>query len=126
MAIPKYGYTYSQKVEDAVTAKRNPFWVEIVEQFDGGAVIPVSGTETVGKLIPAGTPITIAGNKIGGTVTLNGTAPTGLTKTDVIIGELGAPVDIVTRGKCYINRTEATITSAQKTALASRILMMED
>ena len=89
-------------------------------------MIPVSSTNTVGKLIPALTPITVAGNKIGGAVTLNGSSPTGLTKTDVIIGENGAPVDIVTRGKCYINRTEATITTAQKNALASRILMMED
>ena len=121
-----YGYSYPQKVDDAVFAKRIPFWIEIEEQFDGGAVIPVSSTNTVGKLIPVGTPITIAGNKIGGAVTLNGSSPTGMTKTDVIIGENGAPVDIVTRGKCYINRTEATITSAQKTALASRILMMED
>lgn len=122
----KYAYTYSQTDEAAVTAKRIPFWVEITEQFDGGAVIPVSTTNPVGKLIPAGTPITIAGNKLGGAVTLNGSTPTGLTKTDVIIGEMGAPVDIVTKGKCYINRTEATITSAQKTALSNRILMMED
>lgn len=121
-----YAYSYPQKVDEAVLAKRIPVWIEIEEQFDGGAVIPVSSTNTVGKLIPALTPITVAGNKIGGAVTLNGSSPTGLTKTDVIIGENGAPVDIVTRGKCYINRTEAKITTVQKNALASRILMMED
>lgn len=120
MANP-FAHSYSQSVATSPEAKRIPVWDKVDETYNGGVTIPVNTTtQKVGTKIPAGSPVTVSASG----VTLGGNTPTGLTWHDAEIGENGAPVDIVTRGKLYVDRVEATITSTQKSALASRILFV--
>lgn len=123
MANP-YVYSFVNATTESDVAKYIPLWAEISERFDGGATIPLDDTNTLGTVIPAGTPISV--DKLGGTVELNGDTPLGYTEKDAIIGENGAPVDIVTRGKMYIDRCEATITSAQQAVLKDRFTYIQE
>lgn len=120
MANP-FVHSYTQSVATSPEAKRIPVWDQVDETYNGGATLAVNTTtQKVGTIIPAGTPVTVSASG----VTVGGNSPTGLTWHDAQIGENGAPIDIVTRGKLYIDRVDATITSTQKTALASRILFV--
>lgn len=121
MANP-FAYTYAQENGTAPIAKRHPVWDSVDEKINGGVIIPVDSTNKVGNVIPAGTPITIT----SGVASVGGSKPTGLTYADAIVGANGCPVDVVTRGKFYVSRTTASINSAQITALADRILFIED
>lgn len=123
MANP-FAHTFAETVAKSGLAKRIPVWAAVDETFEGGALLKPSESLKVGTVVPAATPITIS--KLGGEPVLNGDEPTGLTLHDAIIGENGAPVDIVTRGKLFVTRAESTITEAQKAALKERILMIEE
>lgn len=98
---------------------RVAIWIMVDEFLPVGGYLAVSETYPVGTKIPAGTPIQI--DKIGGTVTLNGTAPQGLTYEDAYVGTDGCTLTIVGRGQLNESLSEATYTSTQKTALKGRI-----
>ena len=98
---------------------RVPIWIMVDEFLPVGAYVAVSEIYPVGTKIPAGTPIQV--DKIGGTVTLNGSAPQGLTYEDAYVGTNGCTLTIVGRGQLNESLSEATYTSTQKTALKGRI-----
>lgn len=98
---------------------RVPIWIVVDEFLPVGAYLAVSDSYPVGTKIPAGTPIQV--DKVGGTVTLNGTAPQGLTYEDAYVGTDGCTLTIVGRGQLNESLSEATYTSTQKTALKGRI-----
>lgn len=119
-----YGNSFGSRTATA-TIGRIPVWGAIYEKYPSGAFVKKDATNTEGKVIPAGTPVSIA--SVGGAVTLNATTNiTGMTLQDATIGSEGATLDIVTRGEFYESRSEATITDAQKTALQSRILFIKE
>lgn len=99
-------------------------WPLVDEFYPVGVVVPVSETYPVGTKIPAATPIQV--DVIGGAPTLNGTAPVGLTYEDAYVGTDGCTLTIVTRGQVNESLSEATYTSAQKTALKGRILFIKE
>lgn len=106
-----------------------PLWDRVDEQYPSGVFVKVTGTYTVGKLIPAGTPVQIdhigAEPKIGSAAT----APTGLTRYDATVGSNGCTLTVVTRGAIYADRisgTTTTLSSTQRTALKERILFISE
>lgn len=119
-----YGNSFGEKRYDPVGAERINLWDSIEERYPSGAYLAVSSTNKEGAVIPAGTPVTIA--SVGATPTLNGASPTGLLEEDVVMGSKGCTLTIVTRGRFCESRSKATLTSAQKTALAGRILFVAE
>lgn len=119
----KYGNSLTHGKTD-YTVGSVAVWLRADEFMPAGAYLAKSTTYTLGTKIPAGTPIAV--DKIGGTVTLNGTAPDGLTYEDAYVGEDGCTLTIVTRGQINESLCTATITSAQKTALKGRILFIKE
>lgn len=117
-------YSVGEKKYDAVSVERINVWDSIEERYPSGAYLAVSTTHKEGSVIPAGTPVTIP--SVGATPTLNGASPTGLLESDVVMGSKGVYLDIVTRGRLCESRVKATLTSAQKTALAGRILFVAE
>lgn len=117
-------YSVGEKKYDAVGVERINVWDSIEERYPSGAYLAVSSTYKEGTIIPAGTPVTIA--SVGATPTLNGSSPTGLLESDVVMGSKGAYLDIVTRGRLCESRVKATLTSAQKTVLGGRILFVAE
>lgn len=113
-----YGNSFGSSKVDTDLG-RVPIWIMVDEFLPVGAYLAVSETYTVGMKIPAGTPIQV--DKIGGTVTLNGTAPQGLTYEDAYVGADGCTLTFVGRGQLNESLSEATYTSGQKTALKGRI-----
>ena len=120
--MAKFGNSFGEKRYDPVGAERINLWDSIEERYPSGAFLAVSSTNKEGAVIPAGTPVTIA--SIGATPTLNGSSPTGLLEEDVVMGSKGCTLSVVTRGRFCESRSKATLTSAQKTALAGRILFV--
>ena len=120
--MAKFGNSFGEKRYDPVGAERINLWDSIEERYPSGAYLAVSSTNKEGAVIPAGTPVTIA--SVGATPTLNGASPTGLLEEDVVMGSKGCTLTIVTRGRFCESRSKATLTSAQKTALAGRILFV--
>lgn len=119
-----YGNSFGEKRYDPVGAERINLWDSIEERYPSGAYLAVSSTNKEGAVIPAGTPVTIA--SVGATPTLNGSSPTGLLEEDVVMGSKGCTLSVVTRGRFCESRSKATLTSAQKTALAGRILFVAE
>lgn len=117
-------YSVGEKQYDAVSVERINVWDSIEERYPSGTYLTVSASHKEGSVIPAGTPVTIA--SVGATPTLNDTSPTGLLESDVVMGSKGVYLDIVTRGRLCESRVKATLTSAQKTALAGRILFVAE
>lgn len=120
--MAKFGNSFGEKRYDPVGAERINLWDSIEERYPSGAYLAVSSTNKEGAVIPAGTPVTIA--SVGATPTLNGASPTGLLEEDVVMGSNGCTLSVVTRGRFCESRSKATLTSAQKTALAGRILFV--
>lgn len=120
--MAKFGNSFGEKRYDPVGAERINLWDSIEERYPSGAYLAVSSTNKEGAVIPAGTPVTIA--SVGATPTLNGSSPTGLLEEDVVMGSKGCTLSVVTRGRFCESRSKATLTSAQKTALAGRILFV--
>lgn len=117
-------YSVGVKRTDAVGVERINVWDSIEERYPSGAYLAVSSTYKEGSVIPAATPVTITA--VGAAPTLNGTTPTGLLESDVVMGSEGVYIDVVTRGRLCESRVKATLTSAQKTALAGRILFVAE
>ena len=122
--MAKFGNSFGKKRYDPVGAERINLWDSIEERYPSGAYLAVSSTNKEGTVIPAGTPVTIA--SVGATPTLNGSSPTGLLEEDVVMGSKGCTLSVVTRGRFCESRSKATLTSAQKTALAGRILFVAE
>ena len=120
--MAKFGNSFGEKRYDPVGAERINLWDSIEERYPSGAYLAVSSTNKEGAVIPAGTPVTIA--SVGATPTLNESSPTGLLEEDVVMGSKGCTLSVVTRGRFCESRSKATLTSAQKTALAGRILFV--
>lgn len=119
-----FGNSFGEKRTGPVGAERINIWDSIEERYPSGAYLAVSTTHKEGSVIPAGTPVTIA--SVGATPVLNGASPTGLLEEDVVMGSKGCTLSVVTRGRFCESRSKATITSAQKTVLAGRILFVAE
>lgn len=122
--MASFGNSFGEKRYNPVGAERINIWDSIEERYPSGAYLAVSSTHEEGSVIPAGTPVTIA--SVGATPVLNGTSPTGLLEEDVVMGSKGCTLSVVTRGRLCESRSKATITAAQKTALAGRILFVAE
>lgn len=122
--MKNYGNTFNSAAVSPVGAERITVWKSVREFFPGGAYLAPSETYPVGSRIPALTPISV--EKPGGTPTLNGSSPLGLTYEDAYMGTDGCTLTIVTSGEALISRSEATITTAQQTALFGRISMIKE
>lgn len=120
----KYGNTFNSGREELGNAGRVSLWPMVDEFHPVGVYVPVDETNTVGKKIPAGTPISV--DVIGGAPTLGGTTPIGLTYEDAYVGTDGCTLTIVTRGQINESLSEVTYTSTQKTALKGRILFIKE
>ena len=120
----KYGNTFNSGREGLGSVGRVSLWPLVDEFYPVGVVVQVSETYPVGTKIPAATPIQV--DVIGGAPTLNSTAPIGLTYEDAYVGTDGCTLAIVTRGQVNESLSEATYTSAQKTALEGRILFIKE
>lgn len=118
----KYGNSLNHGTE-TVSVDSLSVWAKVSEMYPTGAFIKVDSTNTVGKKIPAGTPIAV--DKVGGTVTLNGTAPIGCTYEDAYVGTDGCTVGIVTKGVLNESLIEPTISSAQKGKLTGITFVKE-
>lgn len=120
----KYGNTFNEGHEVIGSASRVNLFPIVDEFYPVGCFVPVDETNTVGKKIPAGTPISV--DVLGGAPTLGGTAPIGLTYEDAYVGTNGCTLTIVTRGQIQESLSEVTYTSTQKTALKGRILFIKE
>jgi hypothetical protein len=120
----KYGNTFNEGHEVIGSVSRVNLFPIVDEFYPVGCFVPVDETNTVGKKIPAGTPISV--DVLGGAPTLGGTAPIGLTYEDAYVGTNGCTLTIVTRGQIQESLSEVTYTSTQKTALKGRILFIKE
>lgn len=120
----KYGNTFNSGREELANVGRVSLWPLVDEFYPVGCFVPVDETNTVGKKIPAGTPISV--DVIGGAPTLGGTASIGLTYEDAYVGTDGCTLTIVTRGQINESLSEVTYTSTQKTALKGRIAFIKE
>lgn len=120
----KYGNTFNSGRETLGSVGRVSLWPLVDEFYPVGVVVQVSEAYPVGTKIPAATPIQV--DVIGGTPTLNGSAPIGLTYEDAYVGTDGCTLTIVTRGQVNESLSEATYTSTQKTALKGRISFIKE
>lgn len=122
--MKNYGNSFNAEAVNPVGAERITVWKSVREIFPGGAYLAPSETYPVGTRIPALTPIAV--DKPGGTPTLNGDTPLGLTLEDAYMGTDGCTLTIVTSGEALISRSEATITETQQAALFGRISMIKE
>lgn len=120
----KYGNSFSEASEALDVLGRVSLFPMVEEWYPVGVFVAVDATNTVGKKIPAGTPVTVT--ELGGAPTLGGESPIGLTYEDAYVGENGCTLTIVTRGQINESLSEVTYTSAQKTALNGRILFIKE
>lgn len=120
----KYGNTFNEGHEELGSVGRVNLFPIVDEFYPVGVFLAADETHTVGTKIPAGTPISV--DVLGGTPTLNGSAPIGLTYEDAYVGTNGCTLTIVTRGQIQESLSEATYTSTQKTALKGRILFIKE
>lgn len=116
---------------EAIDYGKVPLWDAVDEQYPSGAYFKGNSKYTEGKTVPAGTPVEIG--SVGGEVKVGSEAekPTGLTRYDATVAKGGCTLTIVTRGAIYADRIdkgeeEAALTEAQITALAGRILFINE
>lgn len=119
-----YGNSFGPKTYPKAGAERINVWDRTIEFYPVGAKLDASDTYKEGAVIPAGTPVSV--DKPGGTATLNGDSPIGLTYQDVVMGSEAATLTIVTRGTILESRTNVTYTSAQKAALNGLIIFVKE
>lgn len=122
--MSNYGNTFGAKTYQSVGAERINVWDKTTEFYPSGAVLKVSDTYKEGSVIPAGTPVAVS--TPGGEASLNTASPVGLLYQDVVMGSEFCTLTIVTRGTILESRIEATITSAQKTALKGQIIFVKE
>lgn len=109
------GKSFGNKRTDSEVIERITLWDRIDEKLLVGATLKAGGSYPEGKVIYAGTPISV--DKLGGEATLDSETPDGLTENDVVMGSEFCTFSIVKRGIIYVDRTKATISEAQKKAL---------
>jgi hypothetical protein len=120
-----YGNEFSQKQVPAVGAERINVWDKAEEFYPSGAVFVADTDFPVGSVIPAGTAVTVA--TPGGSATLNGSSPTGLSYEDVVVGTIASTITVVTRGTFLASRSNAkALTTTQENALKGRILIVKE
>lgn len=114
-----YNHGYNHGPGDSLAVSVEALWPRADQFLIGGAFVPVDATYTVGKKIPAGTPVGL--DKMNGTLTLGSaaTSPVGLTYEDVWVGTDGVSIDIVTHGTINESLMEASVTTAQKDKLTN-------
>ena len=123
--MANYGHSFGNTSAGPVEVERIVLWESVYERYPVGAVLKVSTTYPAGTLIPAGTPISV--DKLGGTATLNGSAPMGLTLDDVTMGADFCTLTIVTKGRIMEDRYKGTAyTTAQKNALKNSITFIKE
>lgn len=122
--MANYGHSFGNTSAGPVEVERIVLWEKVEERYPVGAVLKASDAYKEGTLIPAGTPISV--DKLGGTATLNGTAPIGLTLDDVTMGADFCTLTIVTKGRIMEDRYNGTpYTTAQKKALVGITFIKE-
>lgn len=123
--MANYGHSFGNTSAGPVEVERVVLWEKVEERYPVGAVLKASTTYKEGTLIPAGTPISV--DKLGGTATLNDTAPIGLTLDDVTMGADFCTLTIVTKGRILEDRYNGTAyTTAQKNALKGNITFIKE
>lgn len=110
----KYGNTFNSGRGDSPSVSVEAIWPRADKFYPCGAFVKVDSTNTVGKKIPAGTPVQI--DKIGSAPSLGSAAtnPIGLTYEDAYVGTDGCSLTIVTAGDFNESLSEASITTTQK------------
>ena len=113
-----------------IPVSRVPIWDHVDEQYPSGVFVKADSTNTVGKKIPAATPVSVdklgGDHKIGSSVSKEDV--TGLTRYDAWVGSEGCTLTVVTRGGLYSSRVEeeAGLTSDIQDALASRFQFIKE
>lgn len=122
--MTNHGHSFGNTSAGPVEVERVVLWAKVEERYPTGVVLKVSDTYPKDKVIPAGTPVSV--DKLGGTATLNGTSPIGLTLDDVVMGADFCTLTIVTRGTIMEDRySGTTYTAAQKKALTGITFIKE-
>lgn len=121
----KYGNTFNSGRGDSPSVSVEAIWPRADKFYPCGAFVKVDSTNTVGKKIPAGTPVQI--DKIGSAPLLGSAAtnPIGLTYEDAYVGTDGCSLTIVTAGDFNESLSEASITSSQKGKLTGITFIKE-
>ncbi len=112
----KYGNSFDASVVNVPVASVAIF-PKVDEFYPAGGYVAKDATNTVGKKIPAGTPVEVG--KVGQVTKMGAaaTSPIGVTYEDAIVGENGCTLTIVTKGMMNESLAEATLTAAQKKAI---------
>lgn len=114
--MANYGHSFGNTSAGPAEVERVVLWSDVYERYPVGAILKASETYPEGKVIPAGTPISVS--KPGGEATLNSSTPIGLTLDDVTMGADFCTLTIVTRGRILEDRYGGTAyTATQKKAL---------
>lgn len=121
----KYGNTFNSGAGDSPSVSVEAIWPRADKFYPCGAFVKVDSTNTVGKKIPAGTPVQI--DKIGSAPLLGSAAtnPIGLTYEDAYVGTDGCSLTIVTSGDFNESLSEASITTTQKGKLTGITFIKE-
>lgn len=98
-------------------AERLPLWNYIDHSKLIGVALLPSDTYPAGTKFPAGTPVQLQAVGTDPLIGAAATAPSGLLRADVVMGEGGCTFAIVRSGSIRINLCEAEVTEAQRAAL---------
>lgn len=115
--MANYGGNSFPRQSAETYAERLPLWNYIDHsKLIGVAMLP-NETYPVGTKFPAGTPLQLQAVGTDPLIGAAATAPSGLTRADVTMGEGGCTFAIVRSGSIRINLCEAEVTEAQRAAL---------
>ena len=121
----KYGNTFNHGSEELFNVSVEAIWPRADKFYPCGVFVKKDEINTVGKKIPAGTPVQV--DKIGAAPLLGSAAtnPVGLTYEDAYVGTEGCSLTIVTTGDFNESLSEASITSTQKGKLTGITFIKE-
>ncbi|MCM1295803.1 MAG: hypothetical protein NC311_09705 [Muribaculaceae bacterium] len=119
-----YGNSVGIKEYDSVGVKTINAWHRITSKVPVGAVLAVSEAYPAGSVVPLGTPVSTT--EIGGAATVGASADlslpySGLLEHNTVMGTQCCTLSIVNGGELLIDRIDAEISDAQKTALKGSI-----
>lgn len=115
--MANYGGNSFPQTKAESYADRLPIWNYIDHsKLVGVAVLP-DETNTVGKRFPLGTPVQLSNDGSAPKTGAEATAPDGLLRADVVMGEGGCTFTIVRSGSIRANLMEAEVTAAQRAKL---------
>ncbi len=123
-----YGNSFGIKEYPKVEVKTINVWHRITSKIPVGAVLAVSDDYPEGSVVPAGIPVSTT--EIGGAATVGAAADlsqpySGLLEHDTVMGSQCATLSVVDAGELLVDRIDAEISDAQKTALKGRIKFYE-